>query len=492
MSTNNTHSLWSLMGQLLGLCLLLILIALLLNMGIMALNDHVLFFPPWLVMIITMLCMVPIAAIIVRQAYLPVQKRLQALIDGVHNLSENDFSTSIAKQKHDEIGSVIDAFNRVSEVLRNERQNIFQRELLLDTVLQAAPLAIVLTDLNQRIIYANPDARHLFLAGHKLEGYNFDKILQHTPATLRDAVINRRQGLVSVEQADKQGEVEIYHLSCQHFVLNARDHELWLFKPMTRELNRQEVATWKKVIRVISHELNNSLAPIASLANSGLSLSKQQSDSSIDNSKLELIFNTIGERSRHLHSFIEAYARFARLPLPRKQIVEWSRFLAQVKETQTFQLLGDIPEQAGYFDPTQLEQALINLLKNAHESGSATTQVCLSIMQDQSGTRLRVMDRGSGINPTVMANAVLPFYSTKKSGSGLGLSLCREIMEAHEGRMAITNRSNGGTCVSLWLPAAPMQKNGDRINNQSNANKQTGSVAQAGHGTEPDQASTVK
>src|SRR6185437_12322023 len=113
-------------------------------------------------------------------------------------------------------------------------------------------------------------------------------------------------------------QVETFHLSQRAFRLQGRPHRLHLFRRMTRELNRQEVATWKKVIRVISHELNNSLAPLSSLAHSGKLVAGNPS-----REKLELIFSTIEERSDHLKHFIEGYARFAKLPRPQAERVEW-------------------------------------------------------------------------------------------------------------------------------------------------------------------------
>jgi nitrogen fixation/metabolism regulation signal transduction histidine kinase len=375
----------------------------------------------------------------------PVNQVLRALADGVSSLKDGDFSMSLANRRGDELGELVEAYNAIGKALRSERQDLLQRELLLDTVIQTSPLALVLVGPTGAVVYSNAASRQLFLGGRKLEGLDFDELVAACPAPLAEAIASSGDGLFTI---DTGTGAETWHLSQKGFMLNARRHRLYLFKHLTRELSRAEVETWKRVIRVIGHELNNTLAPISSLAHSGRKLAEQP-----DPARLKAVFETIEERSRHLKEFIDGYARFAKLPAPRHQEVMWQDLVARLANVATFRVPEAMPQAPGRFDPAQVEQALINLLKNAAESGSPPEAVELAVVQVGGGFLVRVLDRGGGMSEAVLANALLPFYSTKRSGSGLGLALCREVAEAHGGRIHLANRDGGGLEASLWLPA---------------------------------------
>ncbi|GAA0718597.1 sensor histidine kinase [Dokdonella soli] len=375
----------------------------------------------------------------------PIAALIRALSGSVVAFRDGDFSFSIGAKRADEIGDLVSAHNELGRVLREERQHLFQRELLLDTVVQHTPTALVLVEQGGHVVYANLAARQLLNGGRPLNGERFEEIVATAPQPLARAIARDVDGLFSVpfEQED-----ETFHLSQRAFKLQGQPHRLYQIKRLTRELARQEVATWKKVIRVISHELNNSLAPIRSLSHSGRELARLG-----DMKRLTTVFDTVEERTRHLEGFIQGYARFAKLPLPRPQAVEWVPFLDALSRHYAFRLEGALPASPGFFDRVQVEQVLINLLKNAHESGGAADAVELGVVQHGREVRIEVADRGSGMSETVLANALLPFYSTKRSGSGLGLALAREIAEAHGGRVHLANRRDGGLVVTLVLPS---------------------------------------
>jgi two-component system nitrogen regulation sensor histidine kinase NtrY len=427
------------------------LVGTLLTVGIMiALGlDHLLPGRPLLVAALCLAGVIPIAIITIRSQVQPILSLFRALEGTVTSYRDGDFSFSLHWPQNDELADLIGAHNELGNVLREQRRDLVQRELLLDTMVQNTPVAMLLVaDVPQRagaIVYANLAARQLLAEGRKLEGHALDDLLAHASPALGEALARGGDGLFTAGEGEEE---QVYHLARSSFSLNGRKHELLLLRHLTAELRRQEVQTWKKVIRVISHELNNSLAPLASLAHSGAELVRRG-----QTERLPQILETIGERTRHLESFILGYARFAKLPTPRLERCDWQGFIARLASQIPFRLDGELPPEPALLDQAQLEQALLNLLKNAHESGSAPGEVELKVQRVQDLLRIDVVDRGSGMNEAVLTNALVPFYSTKRSGTGLGLALAREIAEAHGGRILLSNRDGGGLAVTMILPA---------------------------------------
>lgn len=395
--------------------------------------------------LLTLLVGLPLGAWVLSRVLRPLGITLAGLSDGIRSFSDRDFSLRLSSGRRDELGLLARLYNRVGETLLLERKAIRERELLLQVALNQSPAAIVLINPTGRILYSNREARRLMTGGSKLEGLSFEEIRKGCPEAMRDILASKSDGIFVVQT---EGEPETYHLSQRSFQLNRRPHTLLLLRRMTGELGRQEAEIWKKVLRVISHELNNSLAPISSLAHSAKIIANDPTKAD----RAPEIFDTIQERIDHLTGFIEGYARFARLPEPRKRAVDWEELLAGIGEYPHVTLEGALPTTPGFMDPAQMQQVVINLFKNAEEASDGNPRIALRIDASAAGTYLQVRDQGRGMDEETMRKALLPFYSTKKSGSGLGLPLCREIMEAHGGKLSLQAHEAGGTVVTCWLP----------------------------------------
>ena len=381
---------------------------------------------------------------VARHAAGPTRTLARALSGMVASYRDGDFSFSISMNRRDELGDLVKLHNELGTALRDQRQQLAQRELLLETITQQSPMALVLLDAHERVVYSNLAARHLLGNGCSLQGLDFGMVLAECPAALREAVDAQQDNLFPVQV---EGEDEIYHLSQRHLQLRGRPHWLLLLKCLTRELSRQEVAAWKKLIRVLSHELNNSLGPITSLVTSAEELVRR---ANLD--ALPPVLATIGERATHLHRFVASYAAFARLPIPHPEPVRWADLVAELHRQAEFRVPESLPSVPGWLDRIQVEQLLINLLKNARESGSAPAEIELDVKLTDGQQRMTIRDRGCGMSEAVLAQALLPFYSTKRNGTGLGLALAREIAEAHGGQIRLANREGGGIEVCVTLP----------------------------------------
>ena len=401
--------------------------------------------PPWLAAVVAVgLSLLPMWLLIGREID-PMRSLFRALAGTVTSYRDGDFAFGLHWSRNDELADLVRAHNALGDTLREQRLTLVQRELLLDTMVQNTPVAMLLFDAAGHVIYGNLAARKLLHDGRRIEGLHRDALLLLAVPALSDALRRGGDGLFTVE-GEQPDDEQVFHLSRRAFRLNGRPHELVLLRGLSQELRRQEVQTWKKVIRLISHELNNSLAPIASMAHSGAELTRRG-----QHEKLPAVFAAIEERARHLDTFIRGYAQFAKLPAPRIDAVDWTAFIERLHAAAGFLSQGEVTLRPR-FDAMQMEQALLNLIRNAHESGSEPDAVELVARELPDALRIEVLDRGPGMNPDVLAQALLPFYSTKRGGTGLGLALTREIVEAHNGHIALANREAGGLAVTITLP----------------------------------------
>jgi signal transduction histidine kinase len=329
--------------------------------------------------------------------------------------------------------------------LEEQRATGERREGLLRTVVETTPVAIVLFGEAGGIAFTNRSARELFFEGNAVDGENFLSMIKRAPPSLRQALLSEGDELFTVEGASGR---ETFHLSRRHL---DGGQTLIAVRSVTQEINRHEVASLKKVIRIMGHEINNSLGPIASLVSSAKTILQRPEHLP----KLPAMLERVQERALHLQGFLDGYAKLTKIPPPRPTAVAWGPFLDGLRGFWPDLQIGTPPDRPGFFDRAQIQQVLINLIKNAHEAGGPIDQVKVVVeAAREGGCRISVLDRGPGISDEVMEGLFVPFFTTKPTGSGLGLALSREIAELHQGRLGLARRDGGGMSVSVWLPDA--------------------------------------
>jgi nitrogen fixation/metabolism regulation signal transduction histidine kinase len=335
---------------------------------------------------------------------------------------------------------------RLERELAEREAAALERQLMLQAVVDGAPAAIVLLDEIGIIRFTNLAARELFFESVAPEGQNFLLLLATVPEPLRKALLADADHIFSI---GSHGESETYQVAKRHLELDGQPHSLLTVRNMTVELSRQENLVLRKAIRVIHHEFANSLAPVISLLRSARTkIGKPEATA-----KLEQMLTVIEDRVSHLNVFLSGFAALGRLPEPRLQEVEWEGFVERLRPLLEDISIGAAPPGKGWFDPAQVQQILINLVKNAREAGSSDDQIELDVAAaSEGGFRATVSDRGQGMKDDALEHAMVPSFTTKPNGSGMGLTLCREIVDAHRGRLRIARREGGGITVSFWLP----------------------------------------
>lgn len=351
-----------------------------------------------------------------------------------------------ALASNQEVHGLREEVARLRERVASEQQAAAARAELIEAIVDAAPVAMVLLNDLGTIVFTNHEARALFFEDKRPEGANFLRLLSDVPEALRRALLSETDHIFSVVG---EGASEIYHLARRPVSIGGAPHLVLIVRNMTSEVSRQENAALRKAIRVIHHEFANSITPVRSLLQ-GVRAKVTEGGWS---AKLEQTLGVIEERVLHLSAFLTGFAALGRLPTPRPQEVVWDTFLGRLAPLLSDIAIAAPPPGRGWFDPAQVEQVIINLVKNARESGSTPGDIQLEVRAvPEGGYRASVCDRGQGMSDEVLDNAMVPSFTTKPSGSGMGLTLCREIIDAHRGRLRIARRDGGGVSVSFWLP----------------------------------------
>ncbi|EIL91178.1 MULTISPECIES: sensor histidine kinase [Rhodanobacter] len=386
-----------------------------------------------------------LTAMIARWQHRRVVYPLYTLVGLLEALREGDYS--LRGVSGGVLGEAIYDINALADRLQRERLQSEDSARLLGKTLASLDAAVFVFDGDLRLRLLNPAAQRLLtgerhaLMGRRADELGLDALLAAPSAQVVRHVFPGRSGRFEIRHAPLRNE--------------GRNGQLLVVNDVGRALREEERQAWQRLLRVLGHEVNNSLASIHSLAGTLASLVARDPlpDDWRDDTRGGL--QVIGNRAESLARFLAGYSKLAALPPPQQRSVDLAERIAAVArlEQRLAVRVEDGPALSLQADPDQLEQALINLLRNAVEASldGGKGEVVMRWRSEGERVLIEILDDGPGLPGS--DNLFVPFFTTKPGGSGIGLALVRQIAEAHEGGVSLGAREGApGAAAQLWLP----------------------------------------
>jgi nitrogen fixation/metabolism regulation signal transduction histidine kinase len=379
-----------------------------------------------------------------------VIRSLQTLSNLLGALREGDFSLRARRPREtDALAEVMHEVNALGDVLREQRLGAVEATALLHRVMEEVDVAIFAFDDTARLQLVNRSGVRLLAP----EAETGERLVGQTAADLGLADCLSGELARTLERTFPVGPGR-WEVRRSSFREGGLPHQLLVISDLSQTLREEERQAWRRLLRVLGHELNNSLAPIRSMAGTLLHLLDREPPPADWRDDMRQGLQVIGDRAESLIRFMAAYAKLARLPPPRRVGLELSELIrrAVALETRLPVRLVPGPRIDLEADPDQIEQALINLIRNAADAALSTGGgVAVDWHRGESHVEVRIDDQGPGLANT--ENLFVPFYTTKPGGSGIGLVLSRQIAEAHGGTLTLENRRDETGCEAvLRLP----------------------------------------
>jgi PAS domain S-box-containing protein len=376
-----------------------------------------------------------------------VIRPIQTLSNLLSGLREGDYSVRGAGANEDDaLGIAITEINALGNTLQAQRLGALEATALLRTVIAEIDAAIFAFDSEGRLRLVNRE-------GERLLSQPIERLLGRGADTLGLDVYLRDDAPRTLELS-RDGRMTRWEVRRREFRQDGLPHHLLVLTDVSHVLREEERLAWQRIVRVLSHEINNSLAPIKSIARSLQRVLKREPRAPDWEQEMSHGLDVIEGRSGSLSRFLQAYARLAQLPKPVRRPVDveaWVRRVVDLEERMPVALCPG-PATTVLADRDQLDQLLINLVRNAVDAASDTGGgVRVSWTSDETSVVVSVEDEGPGLSNT--ANLFVPFFTTKPEGTGIGLALSRQIAEGHGGTLALENREDStGARARLRLP----------------------------------------
>ncbi len=384
--------------------------------------------------------------IVIRALRRKVVDPLRSVSSSVAALREEDYSIRLREPKRvDAIGELIVEFNRLAEQMQGRRLGGVEATALLETVIRETEVAIFAFDGEQRLRLVNP-------AGQRLLAASVDDLLGRSASDL--GLLRCFESNDPTIDAAFPGASGRFGVRRSTFREGGHRHTLLVITDLSQVLRDEERQAWIRLVRVLSHELNNSLTPIRSIARTLLSLGSREPPPADWDEDVKRGLEVIASRAESLTRFTDAYSKLARLPPPQRGSVDVGALIervARLEDRIRVMVSAGMPLVIEA-DADQLEQLIINVMRNAADASIETGgSVQIGWTADDRALEIAVTDEGHGVASE--ANLFVPFYTTKPGGTGVGLVLSRQIAEAHGGSLTLENRDGRSGCIArLRLP----------------------------------------
>ncbi len=366
---------------------------------------------------------------------------------GLSLLREQDYASQLARTGNKRLDRVVELFNRLFQILKEERLRFNEQAILLGELIEVSPMGIIIFDYNGHIARLNPAARTQLgiPRGEPLVG---KKLVEMTPR----AAFPIHELEIGEKLEVRDPRANLYRISCESFFDRGFPRRYWIIETLTDSMRAHERATYTKLIRMCAHEVNNTAGSLNSLLDTCVSYLGETPDGALYAEALA----TGEQRLQELVSFIARIAELAKLPPPEKSPLALDEFLREMVARHRLQFheqgvnLRYNPIAASITiaaDRFQLGRVLENILKNARESIEQPSggEIVISVEEHARGIELVIADNGTPIAPERQAQLFIPFFTTKVGGQGLGLLLCREILEAHGFSFSLQTEPDGWT-----------------------------------------------
>jgi len=384
-----------------------------------------------------------LSALLAGQLYKQLIQPLKTLMSGVEAIKERDFTTKFVTTGKHEMDELISVYNQMIDVLRTERTKQEQQHFFLEKLIQTSPTGIIILDYDNKVHQLNPKAIEFL-------GVEERSAINNQVDEIDHPVMKHISELQSGEaKTITLNGVNTYKLQKSHFIDRGFPRVFIMMEELTIEILEAEKKAYGKVIRMMAHEVNNTIGPVNSILQTTLKTNQVNGE---QNATLKNALQVAVDRNHNLNVFMRNFADIVRLPLPNKKKIDLHRLIRNIttlmalkageKEIEFKFHLSEEPVML-YADEQQMEQALINIVKNAIESIEEKGTVTFTT--NSYLNRLTITDTGKGIDPSISEQLFTPFFSTKKDGQGVGLTLIREILINHQYKFSLQTVEKGKT-----------------------------------------------